>query len=433
MDWPAIWALMVGLVVGLMAIGLPVAFAFLIANLVGAYLFLGGSIGVSQFLSSSVSSVTSFALVPVPLFLLMGELFFHTGLARRVFDALDVLLGNLPGRLSFLAVGGGTLFAALSGSSMANTAMLGALLVPEMRRRGYRSSMSIGPILGTGGLAMIIPPSALAVLLGSLARIDIGALLIAGLLPGLILALLYAALIGLRLWFNPELAPHYAVAPSPWRSRLKRLFAEVLPMGFVVALVVGVILAGWATPTEAAAFGVVGVLVLAVVYRCLSVAALTAALQGALRVTAMTFLIIMMSSTFAQILAFSGASAGMIGWATAIDVSPLIMLLAMFGILLFLGMFMDQLSMMLLTVPVFIPLATQLGFDLVWFGVIMLLALEISFTTPPFGLLLFVMKGVVPEVSMAEIVVAGLPFIACAMLLVLLLVLFPDIALVLVR
>ena len=153
MGWVEVSVLMLGMVVGLMALGLPVAFAFLIADLVGAWLFLGGEVGIRQLIGNAFSSVTSFALVPVPLFLIMGELFFHTGLAMRVFDALDKCLGRVRGRLSYLTVVGGTMFATLSGSSMANTAMLGSLLVPEMTRRGYKPAMSIGPILGTGGLA----------------------------------------------------------------------------------------------------------------------------------------------------------------------------------------------------------------------------------------------------------------------------------------
>jgi tripartite ATP-independent transporter DctM subunit len=281
---------------------------------------------------------------------------------------------------------------------------------------------------------MIIPPSSLAVLLASLAKLDVGKVLIAGLLPGLILALMYVGLIWLRLRLDPEAAPGYGVAPVPLGRKIVAVLRDMLPMGLVVALVIGVILGGVATPSEAAAFGVVGVAALAAALRCLTWKALVASLRGALRVTAMAFLIIMMSATFAQILAFSGASGGLIAWATSGEVSPLLLLAAMFGALLVLGMFMDQLSMMLLTVPIFFPLATQFGFDPVWFAVIVLLGLEISLTTPPFGLLLFVMKGVAPPgTGMRTIYLAAIPFMACAFGLVLLLVAFPNIALVLVR
>ena len=302
-------------------------------------------------------------------------------------------------------------------------------MVPEMTQRGYKKHMAIGPILGTGGLAMLIPPSALAVLLATLAQIDVGALLVAGIVPGLILACLYVALIALRCKLDPTAAPSYDVATTPWKVRLSLVLSDVAPMAALVVGVILLILNGWATPSESAAFGCLGVMILAVFYRALSIRSLIASVRGALRVTAMALLIIFGSATFSKLLAFSGASAGLIGWATAFEFAPLTMLLIMFGILLVLGMFMDQLSMMLLTVPIFFPLASTLGFDLIWFAVIILMALEISFTTPPFGLLLFVMKGVAPPgTKMTEIYSAAVPFMLCAALVVVLLILEPRIA-----
>jgi len=430
MEWYLSLALLLGMVLGLMMVGTPVALAFLGANLVGAYIFMGGERGIGQLINNGFGAMTSFALVPIPLFLLMGELFFHTGLAARVFNGVDKLLGRLPARLSYVTVAGGTAFATLSGSSMGSTALLGSLMLPEMLKRGYTKMMAIGPILGTGGLAIIIPPSALAVLLATFARVDVGALLLAGVIPGLILAGLYAGLIYILARLNPDAAPAYDVERMPMRQRLLVFTSELMPMILVVILVITVMVTGWATPTEAAAFGCFGVVVLALIYRCLTVSAFIAACRGALKVTLMSFLIIFGSATFSQLMAFSGASSGFIRWATELDAGPYTMLAVMFCVLLLLGMFMDQLSMMLLTVPIFFPLATQLGFDPIWFGLIVLLALEISFTTPPFGLLLFVMKGVAPPgTTMREIYLAGFPFISCVLILVFLLVLFPQLAL----
>jgi tripartite ATP-independent transporter DctM subunit len=360
----------------------------------------------------------------------MGEIFFHTGLGARMFTTIDRLLGRLPGRLSYVTVLGGTGFATLSGSSMGSTALMGSLMVPEMNRRGYKKHMSLGPILGTGGLAIIIPPSALAVLLATLARVDISAVLIAGVIPGLILAGLYMATIFIQTRLDPSAAPPYAVDPLPLRDKLWLFLRDVVPMVGLMAGIVVMMLRGIATPSEAAAFGALGALVLAALFRSVTVAALVASVKGALRVTLMAYLIVFGSATFSQILAFSGASRGLIAWATSFDLPPVAMLLAMFAVLLVLGMFMEQISMMLLTVPIFFPLAIQLGFDPVWFAVIMLLALEISFTTPPFGLLLFVMKGVAPpDTRMRDIWVAALPFIGCSLLLVGLLIAMPGLAL----
>ncbi|MEM7710156.1 MAG: TRAP transporter large permease [Pseudomonadota bacterium] len=414
----------------LMAIGMPVALAFLAANILGAWIFMGGERGVVQLLNNGWGALTTFALVPIPLFLLMGELFFHTGLGGRMFAAIDRLLGKLPGRLSYVTVLGGTGFSTLSGSSMGSTALLGSLMVPEMARRGYKSHMSIGPILGTGGLAIIIPPSALAVLLATLAQVDVGALLIAGVIPGLILAGFYIATIWLQTRLDPDAAPAYDVPPQSLAAKLGLLLRDVVPMVGLMVVIVVMMIQGIVTPSEAAAFGALGVLILALVYRCLTWAALRASIRGTLRVTLMAYLIVFGSATFSQLLAFSGASGGLIDWATGFALAPVAMLLVMFAVLLILGMFMEQISIMLLTVPIFFPLATSLGFDPIWFGLVMLLALEISFTTPPFGLLLFVMKGVAPPATtMREIYGAALPFILCSLLVVALLILFPPLAL----
>jgi len=274
-----------------------------------------------------------------------------------------------------------------------------------MNHRGYKKHMSIGPILGTGGLAIIIPPSALAVLLATLAQIDVAALLIAGVIPGLVLASFYVAMITLQTRLDPSAAPAYEVEAMKLSSRLRLVMTDVVPMVSVMVIIIVLMINGIVTPSEAAAF-------------------------GALRVTLMAYLIVFGSATFSQLLAFSGASRGLITWATGFDIEPLSMLLVMFAVLLLLGMFMEQISMLLLTVPIFFPLAQALGFDLIWFGLIMLLALEISFTTPPFGLLLFVMKGVSPPgTTMREIYIAALPFIFCSLALVGLLIAFPQIAL----
>ncbi len=434
MEWYEALALLLGTIMLLMALGMPVALAFLAANIFGAWIFMGGERGVIQLLNNGLGALTSFALVPIPLFLLMGEVFFHTGLGRRMFNAIDGLLGRLPGRLSYVTVLGGTGFATLSGSSMGATALLGSLMVPEMNRRGYKNNMSIGPILGTGGLAIIIPPSALAVLLATLAKIDIGALLIAGIVPGLLLASLYLATIWIQTKIDPSAAPPYEVAPLTGREKLVLIARDILPMVGVMIAIVAMMMGGIATPSEAAAFGALGVMILAAIFRCLTWEALKKSIEGALKVTLMAYLIVFGSATFSQLMAFSGASRGLINWATGFDLDPVFMLLAMFAVLLVLGMFMEQISMMLLTVPIFFPLALSLGYDPIWFALIMLLALEISFTTPPFGLLLFVMKGVAPAgTTMRDIYLAAIPFIFCSLILVGLLILFPWIALWLPR
>jgi len=425
------WAALIlfGLGVGLMMTGVPVAIAFFATNIVAAALFMGGAAGIMQVINNGFGAMTNFALVPIPMFLLMGELFFHTGLAGRCFNAADKLLGNVPARLSFVTLIGGTAFAGPAGSSMGSCALLGSLMVPEMYRRGYSKYLSIGPIMGVGGLAVIIPPSALTVLLATLGRTDVGDLLIAGVIPGFVLALMYGILIYGWTVFDPTAAPQ---TPPPLVSRREKwrlVFVDVIPMVAIIVFSVLIMIVGWCTPTEAAALGALSVIVLAACYGEMTWKGFFKSLEGSLRVTVMAFLIIFGSATFAQVLAFTGASSGLMNWALGFQLSSLGMLLVMIGVIFFLGCFMDQLSMMLLTAPIFFPLAKTLGFDLVWFGLIMLLALEIGYTTPPFGLLLFVMKGVAPPgTTMRDIYLAGMPFIGCVLLLIALIIIFPPLA-----
>jgi tripartite ATP-independent transporter DctM subunit len=262
MEWYEALALLLGAIVALMALGMPIALAFLAANIIGAWIFMGGERGVALLLNNGLGALTKFALVPIPLFLLMGEVFFHTGLGKRMFNAIDQLLGKLPGRLSYVTVLGGTGFSTLSGSSMGSTALLGSLMVPEMSARGYKKKMSIGPILGTGGLAIIIPPSALAVLLATLAQIDVGALLIAGVVPGLILAGLYIIAILLMTRMDPSAAPAYEVPKLSVGAKLALVMTDVVPMVGLMVVIVTLMIIGFATPSEAAAFGALGAILL---------------------------------------------------------------------------------------------------------------------------------------------------------------------------
>jgi tripartite ATP-independent transporter DctM subunit len=413
-----------------MAMGVPVALTFITSNIIGGLVFMGDVAGWTQIVDNSTDLITRFTLGPVPMFIMMGALFFHTGLAIRVFDGLDVLFGRLPGRLCYLTVAGGAMFSTLTGSSMANTAMLGSLMVPEMQRRGYNQRMSMGPILGTGGLAMIIPPSALGVLLASVASIDVGRLLVAGILPGFLLAGIYAALIYVQLRIRPDAAPAYAVEMPSVMGRVKLICTNILPMSLVVFMVIGFIILGWATPTEAAAFGVLGVVILAFIFRVMTFTALRTAIEATVKVAAMVFFIIMSSTVFSQLLAFSGGSAGLLEWATGFEISKYWVLLLMFFILIALGMFMDAVSMMLITVPIFFPLAQHLGFDLIWFGLFVLMTFEMAGTTPPFGLLLYVMLGVAPKgTTLFQVASAAFPFLICDAILIVILTFWPGLAL----
>lgn len=430
MEWYVVLAGMIGLVMVLFLAGMPVAFAFLLVNIGGIYFFMGGQEGLALLVTTAFASVASFVLLPIPLFILMGEIMFHSRIASRALDALDKWIGRVPGRLSLLAVGSGTVFAALSGSSMATTAMLASTLVPEMKRKGYSYIMSIGAISAAGGLAVIIPPTALGVLLAALAEISVARLLMAGIIPGLCMATLYTIYIVGRVKLQPALAPSYEVARVGAREKMVALW-QFLPLGFIVFMVTGVIFVGVATPTEAAAMGVIGTVLVAAMYRELTPRVIYRSLVATAEVTVVVMLIIVGSKVFSQILAFSGGSRGLVELVRGLAAPPLVVLIMMMLVVAVLGCFIDQISIMMITVPIFFPMANALGFDPIWFGMLMLLNLEVASTTPPFGLQLFVLKGVVPDATMGDIYRSCFPFVVLDFVNLALMIAFPAVVLTL--
>ncbi len=430
MEWPLLLLLILGGLIVMMALGLPVAFSFILVNLVGAYLLWGGQIGLEQAVMSLWRSVSRFTLVPLPLFVLMGEVIFQSGVAPNMLDALDKWLGRLAGRLGLLAVGGGAVLSTLTGASMASAAILGSTLVPEMEKRGYKKPMSLGPILGSGGLAIMIPPSGLAILLGAIGEISVGKILIAIIIPGVLMAILYAAYIILRCRIQPSIAPAYDVVPPPLSEKLIATAKYILPLGFIIFMVVGVMFLGVATPTEAAATGALSTFILAAAYKRLSWKMVKKSFRGTMEITLMMFLIISGATAFSQILAFSGATAGLINVTLGLPLSPIFIVVAMQVIVLFMGMFMEVVSIMMITIPLFLPVIYVLGFNDVWFAVILLLNIEMATTSPPFGLTLFVMKGVAPpDTTMGDIYRAALPFLYCDVIAMGLIIAFPAVAL----
>jgi tripartite ATP-independent transporter DctM subunit len=336
-------------------------------------------------------------------------------------------VAGLRGSLSLVAVGAGTLFGTMSGSAMSGVAVLGSTLAPEMRRRGYSKEMSLGPILGSGCLAMIIPPSVLAVLLGSLGQIPVGDLLISGVVPGMLLAGLYTAYIVLRVQLNPELAPEMAGRAYSWSERIQAAIA-ISPVLIVTFMVWGVMLFGIATPSEAAAIGVVGALVVIAIYRRLSWEVIRTSLLDTIKISGMVFLIIISAAAFSQILAFTGTTAKIVSFASQSGYAPMTILIGMMVTMIVLGSFLDELALLMISIPIYMPVVSALAFDPVWFGLLMLLTLEIATISPPYGLALFVLKGVVPDASMGDVWKASVAYMALSILALVLIMVFPPIA-----
>jgi len=419
---------MMGGLAGLLLLGMPVAFAFLSVTAAGAWEVLGGERGLMQLTRNATATLANFQLAPIPLFILMGEILFQTGVAHKAIDAIDRVVTRVPGRLSVVTVFGGTIFAALSGSTIANTAMLGSTLLPQMLRKGYAPSMAMGPIMASGAIAMLIPPSALAVLVGSLAGISIAGLLVAGILPALLLSALFVGWIVVRAVRHPALAPADMPAAMTLAERWRPFLVYVAPLSALFAVVIGSLLLGFATPTESAALGSVAALAVGAAYRSLSRARLIRALMETVKLSVMILFIIAASQTFAQVLSFSGATSGLIGVIESYELGRLQILLGMIALLLLLGCFVDQVSMLMVTVPIFVPLADTAAIDPLILGVVYLLTMEIGLLTPPFGLLLFVMRGVAPpEIGMRAIYAAVLPFLVMKLVVLAMIVRWPAI------
>jgi tripartite ATP-independent transporter DctM subunit len=429
MEWWAVLSLFLAGIIAALVSGLPIAFAFFLVDIVGVLFFMGPP-GLTQITLQILSSLSTFSLTPIPLFILMGELLFHSGMAYKTLDVMDTWLGRIPGRLSVLAAASGTMFAAMSGSTLANTAMLGTVLLPEMRRRGYATSMAVGPIVASGPLAALIPPSSLAVVLASIAHIPVGDMLLGGVGPGVFLGLFFCSYIMIRCRLNSSLAPYYERTGIPFRERLFGFIKYVLPLGSIIFSVLGLMILGVATPTEAAASGALVTLAVAACYGRLSKKVVVDSLVGTLEITIMVFMIIAASNTFSSLLAYTGATTGLVATVQGLHVSPLMILVGMNIVVLIMGCFMETIAIMMVTLPIFMPIITVLGFNPVWFGVIMLVNCETGMLTPPFGMLLFVMKGVAPpDITMHDIISASFPYVFIYVASLAVLIAFPPLIL----
>ncbi len=418
-----------GVLTVLLLVGLPAGFAFLAINLIGAVVYMGGEAGLMQVVRNGVASVTNFSLTPIPFFILMGEVLFHTGLAWKAIESFDRAIRGVPGRLSVVAIVAGTVFSAISGSTIATTALLGGLLLPQMLARGYHPRLAMGPIMAIGGVDMLIPPSALTVLLGSLAGISISGLLIAGVVPGFLLASMFLVYIIYTAWRHPELAPPSEPEPTQGWARWGPLLLNVTPLVLIFVLVIVAMSAGWATPTESAALGALATVVVCLLYRSLTFKAVGQALSGTAAITGVILFIIIGATTFAQILSFSGATNGLVALVKDASLAPWAVLAGMIIILLILGCFVDQVSMMLITLPFFMPMVQHFGWDPLWYGVLYLICMQLGLLTPPFGMLLFTMRSVAPkEIPTSEIFAAVTPYVLMGMLMIGLVLLFPGLA-----
>jgi tripartite ATP-independent transporter DctM subunit len=426
MSWELMLLLFFGGFALLMITGMPVAFCFMLINMIALTFFWGIDGAMRNFSITIFGSVASFNLLPLPLFILMGEVMYQAGIAPFMISALEKWMGRIIGRLSLLAIFAGTLFANLSGASVASAAMLGSTLAPEMAKRGYKKPMILGPIMAGGGLAAMIPPTGLGVLVGAIGEISIGKLLVAIYIPGLMLAAVYLIYILVRCRLQPHLAPAYDVPSVPLAEKIIDFSKYVLPIGFVFFMVVGLIFLGVATPTEAAAAGTAAAFILAAIYRRLTWPVVKKTFVGTLNIGAMVLMIMVGAKAFGNVLAYSGATSNLVELAGQIQVAPIIIVIIMQVIVFLLGCFMDPVPITLIALPIFMPIIKTLGLDPIWFGVIFLLNIEIATITPPFGLVLFVTKNVAPKgTTLGDVYSGAYPIVLLQIFTMALLMIFP--------
>lgn len=427
MSWQLILIIFFGALFIALLSGMALPAAFALISTVGAWIFWGGIKGLPQMSLTLLSSVKSWSLLPIPLFILMGEILFQTGIMKKALDVVDMWLGKLPGRLCVVGVLSSVLMGTFTGSSMAATSMLSTSLVPEMEKRGYDTSFSLGSICGAGGLAMMIPPSSLAVTVATIAGASVSKTLMGAIVPGLLMAAGYCVYIFGRAILRPKDAPSYEVEKGPLKDRLIFTLKNIIPIALIILSVSGVILLGMATPSEAAACGVVASFIVTMAMRTLTLEKLKLALLNTVKTSAMLLTIMLGSGMFSSILTYSGGTRGLILWVSTLGVSPKFIVFCFLLVVFFLGCFMETNSIMFICLPIFIPVIKALGFSDVWFCLLMMISCEMAESTPPFGVLLFLLKGLFPKEKMSTIIKAAMPYLCADAVAMTICFIFPQV------
>ncbi|MDH3733264.1 MAG: TRAP transporter large permease, partial [Gemmatimonadota bacterium] len=404
----AVGLIAIGALLLLLAIGVPIALAMAAVGVAGIWVLEGASAAMAHVALVSWTEGQSFVLVTIPLFVLMGQLVFHTGLASDLYATVHKWIGRVPGGIAITSVLACGAFGAVTGSSIATVATMGSIVMPEMRRYKYDPTLATGALAASGTLGILIPPSLIFIFYGVMTETSIGALFMAGVVPGVLVAGTFSLIIWVRCLIRPELGP-----PGPrvgWNERFRSLSGLVPILGLFV-LVIGGIYAGLFTPTEAAGVGCAGVLVVAGVMRKLTREGVSKALEGSALVSAMIFAIIVGGYLMARLVAVTGLTELLVEQMIALELGRIPFLLLLVLLYLVLGAFLDVFGMLVLTIPFIVPVLNQIGIDLIWFGVFAVMMTELALVTPPIGANVFVMRRVAPDVPMGAIFRGVFPFV----------------------
>jgi len=427
----------------LAALLIGVMFLFLLSSIwIGVSLFLTGIFGmliydhnlppaisiinkIGNLLAGSIyDSLNSWSLAALPMFILMGEILHYSSISNKLFNGLVPWLSKVPGRLLHINVAACSLFAAVSGSSAATTATVGKITLEELNKRGYSKSLSLGSLAGSGTLGFLIPPSIIMIIYGVLADVSIGKLFIAGILPGLMLATAYSCYIMVVALVNKNVVPK-TVESFTWEERLNSL-KELVPVLLLISVVIGSIYGGIATPTEAASLGVLFSIILAIYFKSFSFAILKMSLANTIKTTVMISFIIAGAGFLSQVVGFLGIARALSEFIATLGLSPLMLIVVVAIMYIILGMMLDGISMVVMTLPIVLPIITLAGFDALWFGIFLVFMVEMSQVTPPVGFSLFVIQSISGE-PISYIIKATFPFFLIMVLITTVVTLFPEI------
>ncbi|MEN1968880.1 TRAP transporter large permease [Lentibacillus sp. N15] len=428
MAWYVLFILYILLLFVFLFMGYWVPFALGTTGLIGL-LLLGDSHVFQSLGFVAWNGVNSFELTAIPLFILMGELILSSGVSDRFFHSTSVLLRKIPGGLFQTNIVSCGFFSAISGSSLATAAAVGSVSIPELSKRGYNRSMIYGSLGGGGALGILLPPSIPLIIYGSMVEESVAKLFMAGVVPGLLAILIFMIYIGIRCLLNSNLTSHVEEGSLSLKQKFKSI-GGLLPITVLIVIIAGGIYLGYTTPTESAGLGVILSLVICAIYKKLTYINVKSAIINAVRTSSMVLFIVVGAQILSYLIVQSGINRGLTDWIISIDPSPVTFLFIVFVVYLILGCVVDGLSLIFLTLPVLWPLVQAVGFDPIWFGIVLVILIEVSQITPPVGLNLYVLQGIAGEkASFSEIVKGNIPYFFLYLFIALLVTFFPQIAL----
>ena len=404
---------------------MPIGFAMALVGIIGFSALRGLGPGLSIVTRDLFDVFSSYSYTAITMFILMGTLAFYTGISRRLYDAGYTMFGRLPGGLAISTIAACAMFSAICGSTNATAAAMGRVSLPEMKRYKYDDALATGCVAAAGSLGILIPPSTIFLVYGIMTENSIGKLFISGVIPGIILATLFAVTVLIITIRNPKLAP--PGGPTTWKEKVQGMTGIIEALVLFLLVILGIFL-GWFSPTYAAAAGTAGVIVIGLVRRQLTWQGFLNGVRDAIRINCFIMVIVAGAFVFGHFLTVTNIPTMLVNWVEAMHMNKYLVLIAVIAIYYVISMFMDELALIVLTIPIFYPLILSVGWDPIWFGVIMVVLVEMGVIAPPVGINVFVIYGVAEGVPLTTIYKGIFPFLACMFVLAVLLMVFPALA-----